>query len=389
MATQAKTRSRAAGLGIAKSLLLTLPMLLLSTVLITQGQIPKDPLQLIAVLFTWLLFNISFFLMLFTGKTYCYRSLLFILMAFGLIVWFSTTVLEERGNIALSDENIINGEVPFCPLVIPMTIIPAAVTRTVIFPGSLLSGFAPIASMIVIWLGASLVVGRGWCSWGCFYGGLDECCSRIGKKPVIKNIDRKWTYMPYAVLLGVVLTSALSLSPTYCVWLCPFKAVTEYAAVTSTMVLIQTIIFVALFVGLVIVLPILTKRRTQCGLFCPLGALQSLINKINVFDLRIDTAKCTKCKRCIQTCPTFSLDESSLESGRPLLSCTKCGQCVDLCPKGAISYHIKGTSLNASPQAARLLFLYPAFLLMSAIGGWMIMVGFWRILKLITTGSML
>ena len=389
MTTETKVRSRMGGLGAWRSLLLTLPALLFSTILISQGQIPSDPLQRVAMLITWLLFNGSFFLMLFSGKTHRYRSFLFILMSFALIVWFATTVMQERGNIALTEENVINGEVPFCHLVIPMILIPAAFTRTIIFPGSLLSGFAPIASMVVIWLGVSLATGRGWCSWACFYGGLDECCSRLAKKPLLKHIDRKWTYLPYAVLLGVVLTSAATLTPTYCEWLCPFKAVTEYAAVTSTLALIQTIIFVALFAGLVVVLPLLTKRRTQCGLFCPLGALQSLFNKINIFELRIDTEKCTHCKRCIQSCPTFSLDEGSLESGHPLISCTKCGQCVDLCPKGAISYHIKGTSLHASPQVARLLFLYPAFFAMTALGGGMTMAAIWRILKWIATGSML
>jgi polyferredoxin len=189
--------------------------------------------------------------------------------------------------------------------------------------------------------------------------------------------------------LVIVLTSALTLSPTYCEWLCPFKAVTEFAEVTSFTALIQTTIFVSLFLGTVIVLPILTKRRVQCGLFCPFGAMQSFLNKINVFEIRIDTEKCSHCKRCIQECPTFSLDESSLESGKPLITCTKCGQCVDLCPKEAVSYHIKGTPIDVKANTARVLFLYPALILLSAIGGGMIAGGLWRILKLLTIGSMI
>jgi polyferredoxin len=150
---------------------------------------------------------------------------------------------------------------------------------------------------------------------------------------------------------------------------------------------VQTAIFLSLFAGLVILLPLLTKRRTQCGLFCPLGALQGLSNKINVFDVRIDKTKCNECGLCIRQCPTFSLDENSVKAGRTLMSCTKCGQCVDACTKKAISFHVKGTPLGTRLNVARILFLYPAFLAFSAIGGGMIVSALWRILKLVTTGS--
>jgi ferredoxin-type protein NapH len=189
-------------------------------------------------------------------------------------------------------------------------------------------------------------------------------------------------------LLGVVLLSAITLSPAYCEWLCPFKAVTERAAITSTLILIQTIVFVALFVSLVVVLPILTKRRTQCALFCPLGPLQSLANKINVFDVRIDPDKCSRCKQCIRSCPTLSVDEASLESGCMLVTCTKCGQCVDACPREAISFHIKGTRVGISANAARVLFLYPTFIFFAAFGGSIIASAILGILKLVTTGRM-
>ena len=71
------------------------------------------------------------------------------------------------------------------------------------------------------------------------------------------------------------------------------------------------------------------------------------------------------------------------------MTCTKCAQCIDICPKEAISYHIKGTSLKASPTAARVLFLYPAYILLLFIGGGTVAAGLLRILRLITTGSMI
>ncbi len=384
-----KPRRAGNGFGLGKSILLALPMLLLSAMLMTQGQIPSDPLQLIAVAITYLGYNGVFFLMLKTGRTDRYRAALFIITALAMIITFSTIIQSTRGSAALNEEDVINGRTPFCHMVIPMVLVPAALTGTIIFPGSLLTGFASIATMIVLWMGSSLVLGRGFCSWMCFYGGYDEGCSRLVKRARIRDINRRWIYFPFALLVVIVLVSAVTLSPTYCEWLCPFKTVTEYAAVTNLLTLIQTIIFLALFIGLVIVLPILTKRRVQCGLFCPFGAMQSLTNKVNIFDVRIDPQKCSTCGRCTRTCPTFSLDESSLKSGHALITCTKCGKCIDACPNQAISYHIKGTPAGTRPILARALFLYPAFILMSTFTSGIVITAIWRLLLFVTTGSML
>jgi ferredoxin-type protein NapH len=374
------------GMGIGKSLALTFPMALLTAVLLMGRGSENDPLLLAAIGITWLGLNAAFFRMLSTGKTQGIRSALFILMALAMVYWFMYEVFTARGSNIVTEAVAIQGGVPFCHLVIPMIILPAALTGTIIFPGSLLTGFASIASMLVLWLGTTLAIGRGWCSWVCFYGGWDEGFSKILKKPVIRNIPPRWTLFPWAFLLFIVLTSALALTPVYCDWFCPFKAVTEFGAVNSAVALVQTIIFVSIFLGLVIVLPILTRRRTQCGLFCPFGAMQSLTNKVNVFDIRIDPAKCGSCGLCIRQCPTFSIDEASLKRGTTLITCTKCGQCVDSCPRKAIAFHIRGTDAGARPNLARVLFLYPSFLVFTAMGGGMIAFGIWHLLSLLATG---
>jgi polyferredoxin len=57
--------------------------------------------------------------------------------------------------------------------------------------------------------------------------------------------------------------------------------------------LVQNRIFIALFAVLVIALPLLTKKRTQCAFFCPFEAFQSIFNKTSVFDVNIDRTRCT------------------------------------------------------------------------------------------------
>ncbi len=373
---------RTAGLG--------LPIVLFTAMMVTQGQpLPQEPLNLIPLVVAYAFTVGTFLVMLYTGRTYRYRAILFVTYSVCFVLTFIPNLLELRGSMAITRAEMIQGHAPFCHMVIPTTLIPAALSRTIIFPGSMLEGFASIGTMLVLWLGATLALGRGWCSWGCFYGGLDEGFSRIGRQPLLRKIGRRWTYLPYAILLAIALTSAATLTPTYCAWLCPFKAVTEFEAVTSATILVQTVIFVALFVGLVIVLPILTKRRTQCGLFCPMGAFQALTNKLNIFEVRIDPEKCVQCGRCESLCPTFSLSRDSIRKGRTCVTCTKCGRCVDECPKSAISYHIKGTPIGIKANVARLMFVYAAFLLLAIMGSGMIAGAVRRILLLVTTGSMI
>jgi ferredoxin-type protein NapH len=352
------------------------------------GGVPKDLLRAIPFFFTLLLINFLFFSMMGTGKTDRYRAVFFISMSVLFVISFLAHFQEERGSMALTAGEAIKGRTPFCHMVIPSTLIPAALTRTIIFPGSILGPYS-IASMIVLWLGAMLALGRGFCSWGCFFGGLEDGFSRVRRKARIRNIARHWTYLPYAVLAVVVVMSAILLAPFYCEWLCPFKTVTEYFEVTSFERLLQAVIFVGLFLGLVVILPILSRRRTQCGLFCPMGAFQSFANKVNPFEIRIDRSHCKDCDKCVRECPTFSLDAESVALGRTRLSCVKCGKCVDECPTGAIAYHVKGTEPHARPARARLLFLYPAFLFLTVFGGGMIQDGLYRILLLATTGSMI
>ena len=381
--------ARPAGRSPLNAFLIALPMMVVTFVTIAGRHGPAGAAHAASVAIAFVFFNLLFFLMVYKGRTDRYRAVLFIVYAVAFVISFISQVVEVRGTMALSEANILRAEAPFCHIVIPMTLIPAALTRTLIFPASIIGGFHSAATMFIIWIGASLTLGRGFCGWVCFFGGLEDGFSRILKKPILRFAGGIWRYLPFAVLLVVVLTAAATLSPTYCYWLCPFKAVTEYVQVISLKILIQTIIFIMLFAGLVMVLPFLTKRRTQCGLFCPFGAFQSFTNKVSVFEVRADKEKCVKCGLCTRNCPTFSIDAESIEAGGSRMTCMKCGKCVDICPKGALSYHVKGADPCAHGGAQRLLFLYPAFLFLATMGGGMVRDAVFRVIKLAATGHII
>jgi polyferredoxin len=205
-----------------------------------------------------------------------------------------------------------------------------------------------------------LILGRGWCSWVCFYGGWEEGFSHLAKKPRIKLLpkNKELRELHFGFFFFIVLASLCQMACIYCEWFCPFKLVTEYSPVNSIPSLVATIIFVGLFVGLVVVLPILTKKRTQCSTLCPFGAFASLTDRFSAFRMKIDTEKCVGCMKCASVCPFSAIDIKTIQDkkGRPEITCAKCGECVGVCPQKAISYEFKfnkcGCSTSAAPKTA-------------------------------------
>ena len=384
MATKAQVSHSREPRTAAKSLLLTLPIALWTLLMFSSSfRQPNRSLQ-IASIVTVVFMIVLFFMMMRTRSTYRWRRWFFVALGLLFPVGFIHNVMVMRGTMGIPIEEMIAGRTPFCYLPIPLLILPAALTKSLVFPGSILPGGgmsgAGMAAMAGLWLAITIVVGKGWCSYACFFGGIEEGMASVVPSAKLRKIDLRWRYGPWAVLLAMVLLSLALFEPAYCMWLCPFKAVSEYVAARNTVGMVQNGIFVVLFAGLVIALPLLTKKRTQCAFFCPFGAFQSIFNKTSVFDVKIDRTRCTPCVLCQRECPTMSLTQESIAKGETLMSCMKCGACVDVCPKDAAVWHIRGTEVAVKPERARLMFLYAAWAMAIMFGGSIIAEGLATIL---------
>ncbi|MCQ2203086.1 MAG: 4Fe-4S binding protein [Bacteroidales bacterium] len=349
---------------ILRSSLLTLPMVLISLLMLSQG-LTGHLADTIGFVVTVAFYSSLFFLMLYKGAIDKWRAIAFIVSAVLFSVSFMNNLINLRGSVTYSDEEIMTCEIPFCHIVTTMILIPAAIKQTIIFPGSIASGFASISSMLVIVIGSSIILGRGFCSWGCFYGGWDDGFSRVTRKPIIKRVNAAYRWFAFAMFIVMALWSAATLMPEYCSWLCPFKLVTERDAIVDTETLLKNVVMLITFGTLVVALPLLTKKRIQCATFCPMGAFESLFNKISLFHVVNNESKCIKCGKCQKSCPLLAISKDN----KPLINCAKCGRCVDECPTGAMQMHIKGTPLGKHFTVARLLFLYPAYSLMITLIG--------------------
>jgi len=52
---------------------------------------------------------------------------------------------------------------------------------------------------------------------------------------------------------------------------------------------------------------------------------------------KVDTKKCTGCKKCVDACP---MDVIEIRNGKAVIGngCVECGACVAACPNEAISF---------------------------------------------------
>ena len=218
-----------------------------------------------------------------------YRRIFQAVFAVLFCIAFIADLYAERGSMAITESAMSNAELPFCHIAIPQVILPFLLTRNIIFPARIMNHYAAVGSMIVIWLMVTLTVGRGWCSWICFYGGWEEGFSSIGKKRKLNLLSKNKELREFQIgfFVFIVLASLCELASIYCEWFCPFKLVTEYSPMNSIPGLIAGVMFIGLFLGLVVILPILTKRRTQCGILCPFGAFASLTDKVITFEVKI------------------------------------------------------------------------------------------------------
>lgn len=271
-----------------------------------------------------------------------YRTIFQVVFSVFFTISFIMRLIDERGSMTITSAASVTGEIPFCHIAIPQVLIPFLTIGEIIFPARITNHYASVASMLCIWFAATIFLGRGWCSWVCFYGGWEEGFSHLAKKRKIKLLshNKEIRESQFAFFAFIALASLSLMTAIYCKWFCPFKAVTEYSPFDSVSNVIAGIIFIALFLGLVVILPLLSKRRTQCSSLCPFGALASLTNGISLFKVKIDTDKCKGCLKCADICPFGSIDIQTIKEkkGKPEITCAKCGECIKVCSEKAISF---------------------------------------------------
>jgi len=208
-------------------------------------------------------------------------------------------------------------------------------------PIGVLANFSALHLFPFIAVGLLIVVGALFgslvCGWACPFGLLQDLLAKI---PTPKFDLPKWTgNFRYVVLVVTVLAVPYFFGkdhPLFICSICPAGAleaavpnIAKLAAAGQTIVWPST---AKVIITVLIVAAMFLKRRPWCRLFCPLGAIFSLFNRISAFFLRFDAEKCNNCLQCHKLCKYGIEPEKSPNDVR----CIRCLECIN-CPQNALS----------------------------------------------------
>ena len=190
-----------------------------------------------------------------------------------------------------------------------------------------------------------VLLGRVICGFLCPFGWFQELLHKIPTKKLSTKKLKPLTYLKYVVLLvmvvllPVLVTNQLGMGdPFFCKYLCP-QGVLEGAiplsltnagirAALGKLFTWKACILLAVIVGSVVF------YRPFCKWLCPLGAFYALLNKVSLFQMRVDTHKCVSCGACAKACK-MDVDITKTPNHA---ECIRCGMCMKACPTDAIQY---------------------------------------------------
>ena len=204
-----------------------------------------------------------------------------------------------------------------------------------------------------------VLLGRFICGFLCPFGWLQELLHKIPTKKLSTKKLKPLTYLKYVILaVTVVLLPAIIVNdvgisdPFFCKYLCP-QGVLEGAIPLSAVnagirAALGSLFTWKLTVLLAVVVLSVLFFRPFCKWICPLGAFYALLNKVSLFQMKVDKNKCISCGKCAGVCK-MDVDVTKTPNHT---ECIRCGMCISACPTNAVRFRYGfGTGKDQSKSA--------------------------------------
>ncbi len=194
------------------------------------------------------------------------------------------------------------------------------------------------------------LLGRFVCGWLCPFGLIQEGLYKIpGAKwqpDKLLKLNRKIPALAYvkyfflAVFIVLLPVAGLALTgygePAFCKYVCPQGTLMAgLPLLTLNSDLRQQIGWLfgwKFWLLLVVVFFAVRIFRPFCRYICPLGAIYGFFNRISLYRVTVDPARCNQCGDCTRQCPM----NVPVPSDANVPECIRCGRCAAICPQKAI-----------------------------------------------------
>ena len=195
----------------------------------------------------------------------------------------------------------------------------------------------------LILLGVTL--GRFICGFLCPFGWFQDLLHKIPGKKFSTARLKPLRYLKYiilvvfVILLPMLATNSIGMGdPFFCKYICPqgvLEGAIPLSVVNSGIRSALGALFAWKFSVLIAVIAVsVLFYRPFCKWLCPLGAFYALLNKVSLFQMKVDTGKCVACGKCAKACK-MDVDVTKTPNHT---ECIRCGMCVRECPTNAVRF---------------------------------------------------
>ena len=190
-----------------------------------------------------------------------------------------------------------------------------------------------------------ILLGRLVCGFLCPFGLLQDLLHKIPvkKRKVNAKVDRVLRYLKYVVLavlvilLPIMIRDEMNMGDTwFCRYICPAGTLAGLSLLAMNPTLSSALGFLfswKMCILLIVVISSTLVHRPFCKYLCPLGAFYGLFSKFGLYQMHIDSSKCTGCGKCEKECPMDVRCTQDINSAE----CIRCGKCKASCPVHAIT----------------------------------------------------
>ncbi len=215
----------------------------------------------------------------------------------------------------------------------------SALQVTLAFKHMVLNLVIGTITVFIMWW---LLGGRTFCSWVCPYHLVAEWAEMMHlwlvKKKLVRDhpLDRKarnWSWMIFAVLAIVT-------------------GYTVFETISPTGIISRALIYgpglALVWVFLLLLFEIFYSRRAWCRYLCPIGLTYGLVGATSPFRINYHLESCFHEGECRKVCEVPHVLDTVIKGRATDLNaslgadCTRCGRCVETCPTDSLTFKFKG-----------------------------------------------